>query len=101
MMYDILKDKTKLPSELINGIFVKEFSFNPQEALRFGLVDKLVTINQGKVSPYKSTKQISLLPHTPKSLKSYTPTTKPTSPITKPKKPTKKRKISRPTDPEN
>lgn len=101
MMYDILQDKTKLPSELINEMFVKEFSFKPQEALKFGIVDKLVTINQGKVSPYKSTKQISLLPHTPKSLKSYTPTTKPTSPITKPKKLTKKRKISRPTDPEN
>jgi hypothetical protein len=84
------KTKTKLPKNILDDMMYKQFTFTPAQALKYKLVDKLVTVNTGVISPYHPTKHI-----TPKSSKTSTTTTtnKP-----KPKK-SKPIPINPPTDP--
>jgi ATP-dependent protease ClpP protease subunit len=84
MMMTPFKTKTKLPKNILDDMMYKQFTFTPTQALKYKLVDKLVTVNTGVISPYHPTKHIAS--KSPKTIKQ------------KPKK-SKPKPIDPPTDP--
>lgn len=41
----IFKQKTKLPKHILDDVFFKLFSFKPEEALKYGLVDEVIDLD--------------------------------------------------------
>ncbi|MEX0595529.1 MAG: ATP-dependent Clp protease proteolytic subunit [Candidatus Paceibacterota bacterium] len=69
MIMNEYRTKTKLPKNILDDMMYKKFTFTPAQALKYKLVDKLVTINTGVISPYYPTKHITAKSHKTTTIK--------------------------------